>query len=117
MRRFMTLFKKELRELVTLQMFLPFLIIIGLFVSIGQVIANVGAEQPTTVPVAVVDHDGGPLAGVLVTALEQSGLEPVMVDAEVSGETVNAALDEAGTTMTSGNRPSSVTGARSRRGS
>lgn len=99
MRRFMTLFKKELRELVTLQMFLPFLIIIGLFVSIGQVIASVGAGQPTTVPVAVVDHDGGPLAGVLVTALEQSGLEPVMINAEVTGETVNAALDEAGTTI------------------
>lgn len=95
MRRFVTLLSKELRELVTLQMFLPFIIIIVLFATLGQVIADVGTEQPTSVPVAVVDHDGGPLADVIVSALTQSGLEPVMVDAGTTDDAVNGALDEA----------------------
>lgn len=95
MRRFLTLFTKEIRELVTLQMFLPFLIIIGLFATLGQVIADVGGEQPGTVPVAVADNDGGPLADAVVTALEQSGLEPVMVDGDVTGATVPTLLEGA----------------------
>lgn len=99
MRRFLTLLKKELAELLTLQMFLPFIIIIVLFMSIGQVVSDVGAEQSATVPVAVVDHDGGEFAEVLVATLEQTGLEPVRVsaagDALLAGEDINATLDEA----------------------
>ncbi len=99
MRRFLTLLKKELAELLTLQMFLPFIIIIALFISIGQVVSDVGAEQPDTIPVAVAVHDDGPLADVVLNALEQAGLEPVTITGEVTGETVNALLEEAGTTI------------------
>lgn len=99
MRRFLTLLKKELAELLTLQMFLPFIIIIALFISIGQVVSDVGAEQPTTIPVAVAVHDDGPIADVVLAALEQSGLEPVTVEGDVSGETVNALLEEADATI------------------
>ena len=95
MRRFGVLLTKELRELLTLQMFLPFLIVIVLFVSIGQVISDVSAEQPESFPVAVADLDGGPYADVVVSALEQAGLEPVMVDGAPGSDAVTGMLDAA----------------------
>jgi hypothetical protein len=76
MRRFVVLLTKELRELVTLQMFLPFVVVIVVFVSIGQVLSDVGASQVESFPCVVADLDGGPYSSVVLTALEQSGFKP-----------------------------------------
>lgn len=96
MRRFLVLLKKELRELITLQALLPFVVVIVMFVALGQMLSTVTAEQPDTFPVAIADRDGGPIAEVVVTTLEQAGFVPTMVDGTVTGENVRALLDEAG---------------------
>ncbi len=95
MRRFAVLLRKELRELVTLQMFLPFIIVIVLFVSIGQVVSDIGGEQAKTFPVAVTGLGSDPYSSVVYTALEQSGFEPVIVQSEPTPESVDTLLDQA----------------------
>jgi len=100
MRRFFVLLKKELAELITVQMFLPFIIVIVMFVGIGQVMADVGAEAENgAIPVAVVDADGGAYSAVVLAALEQAGLEPVAVEPAGAGRDSNALLDDAGASI------------------
>ncbi len=91
----MVLLTKELRELLTPQILLPFVVVIVLFVALGQTLSSVGAEQPDSFPVAVADRDGGPIADVVVTALEDAGFVPTMVDGAVTGDSARALLDEA----------------------
>jgi ABC-2 type transport system permease protein len=95
MRRFLVLLKKELAELLTLQMFLPFIIVIIMFVSIGGVISDVGGQADKgAIPVGVVDADNGTFSPVVLAALEQAGLKPVELKS-ADGKDAKALLNEA----------------------
>lgn len=80
MRRFLVLLKKELRELVTLQIFLPFVLVIVMFVALGQTLSSVSEGQSGPYPIAVIDADGSVFSRLVVTTLEQNGFEPVSVE-------------------------------------
>ena len=95
MRRFLVMLKKELAELLTLQILLPFVVVIVMFVALGQTISSLGADDAGASPLAVADRDGGPYAQVVVAALGQTGFEPVMVEGDVTEESVRGLLDEA----------------------
>jgi len=94
MRRFLVLLKKELAELITPQVILPFVVVILMFGMLGQTMSSLSAEQESTFPIAVADRDGGPLATVVVDALEQSGFEPKLIDDAPDEDTVTAILDD-----------------------
>lgn len=96
MRRFFVLLKKELTELITAQTLLPLVVVIVMFVALGQTLSSVGGDQEGAFPIAVADRDGGQAAQIVVTALEQAGFEPVLVPGPLTDRTVRDVLDEAG---------------------
>lgn len=96
MRRFLVLFKKELAELITPQIILPFVVVILMFAMVGQTMSSIGSEQPSSFPIAVADRDGGPLAKVVLDALDQSGFHPTLIDDAPDEDTVIAILDDLG---------------------
>jgi len=96
MRRFWVLLKKELRELLTLQMLLPFVVVIVMFVALGQTLSNVTADQNGPYPIVVVDKDEAPMAGIVIATLRQSGFEPEMSDEIPTPESVPSLLRDAG---------------------
>ncbi|HSK47015.1 MAG TPA: ABC transporter permease, partial [Coriobacteriia bacterium] len=76
MRRFWVLLRKELRELVTAQMLLPFVVVIVMFVALGQTLSSVGGEQGAgPYPVTVIDLDRTAASQLVIDTLEQSGFE------------------------------------------
>ena len=75
MRRFWVLLKKELRELVTLQMLLPFVVVIAMFSLLGQTLASVGGDGGAAQPITVFDADGSARSRLVVEALVSAGFE------------------------------------------
>lgn len=92
MRRFFVLLRKELRELITPQVFVPFIVVIVMFAALGQTLSSVGGENRGPYPVVVADADGGPMAAVLVEAFEATGFEPTVLDEPVPAESVGDVL-------------------------
>jgi len=87
MRRFYVLLKKELRELVTAQMLVPFVIVIVMFFALGQMLGAVNEDAKGGFPVTVFDQDRSAASRLVITALNDSGF---MVETE-SGTDVDAA--------------------------
>lgn len=79
MNRFVALLKKELAELVTVQALLPFVIVVIAFGGLGQLMSSVVPEREATVPMALIDRDGGAYAHAFAAALGQAGLKVVAV--------------------------------------
>ena len=75
MRRFFVLLKKELRELVTAQMLVPFVIVIVMFFALGQMLGTAGEDDGKGFPITVVDADRSAASKLVATALDQSGFD------------------------------------------
>ncbi|MDP2181062.1 MAG: ABC transporter permease [Actinomycetota bacterium] len=81
MRKFIVLLKKEIRELATAQVLLPFVLTILMFVLLGNVIGQqreADAERPE--PVAIVDLDASSTSTQISEALKAAGYDPVELD-------------------------------------
>ncbi len=94
MRRFMVLLKKELRELVTVQMLLPFVVVIVMFVALGQTLSSVTSDQKGPYPVVVVDLDGKAMASLVVETLKATGFEPSITTEKPDSSAVRALLEK-----------------------
>ncbi|MBF4509966.1 MAG: ABC transporter permease [Aeromicrobium sp.] len=95
MRTFMVLVRKELGELLTLQMLAPFIAIIFVFMALGNVISAAGdTDEPTRV--VVVDNDGTAESAVIGASLEAVGLTVVPVQDEDLDAVVTREADSAG---------------------
>ncbi len=94
MRKFGVLIVKELRELLTVQMLLPFVIVVLVFAMLGDVVGKQGeqaAEQVRTI--VVLDLDETSSSAAVATALESAGYE--IVASEVgSAESIPDAMRE-----------------------
>ena len=88
MRKFWVLLKKELRELLTLQMLLPFVIIILMFVAIGNIVADQGEQAQAAQQVGVVDLDGSDLSAAVIASVESADFEAVSVSATDGDELI-----------------------------
>ncbi len=75
MRRFYILLKKELRELITPQVFLPLIVVIVMFYAIGQLLGASGTSAKAGFPVLVVDGDNTATSKVVISALEKNGFK------------------------------------------
>ena len=73
MRRFFVLLKKELRELITVQMLVPLVIVILLFFGLGQMLGAAGEDDKAGFPVVVYDQDNSAASKLVATALDNSG--------------------------------------------
>lgn len=89
MRKFWVLLKKEVRELITLQMLLPFAITIVMFIAIGNLVGAQGEEAQRVQEVVVVDLDNSAASAALVEVLEQSGFDPIPADLADGNELVH----------------------------
>lgn len=77
MRRFVVLLRKELRELVTVQTLLPFVIVIVMFVALGQTLSAVGGGGKGARPVTVIDADKTATSRLIITTLGKSGFKVI----------------------------------------
>lgn len=74
MKKFLVLVKKEIMELLTLEMFLPLVVIVLIFVFIGKIIGGETAKMQAPQPVAVVDLDSSDISKKTIKILEKSNL-------------------------------------------
>lgn len=93
MRKFWVLLGKELRELLTLQMLLPFVVTVLVFAFIGNVVGAQSKQASTSLPVIVVDQDRSATSSLVIATLRRSGFTPQVRDGAVSREV--AALSRA----------------------
>ncbi|NSW90353.1 MAG: ABC transporter permease [Firmicutes bacterium] len=91
MNRFMALFKKEIRELLTLQMILPLLIGIMIFVFIGNVVGKESRKASSSQSIIVHDLDSSPTSQMVADILESAGYQVFLY----SEETVDLVIEEA----------------------
>lgn len=82
MRRFLVMLKKELRELATKQILLPFVLTIVMFMAIGQLVGQQGEQAEATRRLRMLDLDGTPASASVLQAAEEAGFK---VDLATSG--------------------------------
>lgn len=98
MRKFFVLLRKEVRELLTAQILVPFLVTILVFVAIGNLVGQQGEQAAEELAVAVVDLDGSDSSDGLAAALEAGGFDVIALDAAAL-EDMPSALAEADVTL------------------
>lgn len=75
MNKFRILLGKELRELLTLQIIMPLVIIVIVFFGLGKVIGNEQAKSQETKPLVMLDLDQSAESSVLRKTFEQTNFE------------------------------------------
>ena len=91
MKKFRALLKKELKELITLQMVLPLIIGSLVFAMLGNIIGSETKKMDEPKKIFVVDNDGSDASRLVITALENSNFIP-----EVISGTKDEAIKKAG---------------------
>jgi ABC-2 type transport system permease protein len=91
MKKFFTLFKKELRELVTLQLIIPLIIMVGIFGLIGKVISSEKSKVESTTPLTLIDEDRSRLSEELREIIQKQNFEIH----EIQKKNIDIALKEA----------------------
>lgn len=87
MRKFWVLLRKELLELMTPQVLLPFAISILVFVFIGNVV-GAESERMAGPAVTVIDQDASAASAAVIDALEQSGFAVTAAGADAEPERI-----------------------------
>lgn len=75
MKKFLVLVKKEIMELLTLELFLPLVAVVLIFVFIGRVIGGETAKLQAPQPVAVVDMDNSDISKKTIEIFKKNNLE------------------------------------------
>ena len=94
MRKFLVLLRKEVRELLTPQILLPFLLTVLVFVAIGNLIGQQGEQAETQLTVALVDLDESDASDALAEAVRQAGFTVVSLEASAAGGMPAALAEE-----------------------
>ncbi|MGC8721402.1 MAG: ABC transporter permease [Caldisericaceae bacterium] len=76
MSKFINLFKKDLKELVTIELIIPLLIMVALFSFIGGVMSNETKKAAAPQSILVIDNDNSNLSRNLVNSLSKGNLIP-----------------------------------------
>jgi ABC-2 type transport system permease protein len=75
MKKFMVLFKKEIKSLITLQLIIPIVIMIVLFSLIGNIIGKESKKASEPKDIAVLDYDGTFLSKEIINTLSLSNFK------------------------------------------
>ncbi len=75
MRRFWVLLRKEIKELVTPQILLPFAITIVMFMFIGNIVGQQGSQAEANRHLSMLDADKSAASAALQGAIEQAGFK------------------------------------------
>ncbi len=76
MRKFAVLLRKELKELATPQMLLPFVVTVLMFAFIGNIMGTQGAEDAANRRVIILDLDQSSASELVVDTIAQAGFAP-----------------------------------------
>lgn len=93
MRKFFILLTKELRELVTLQLIIPLVLTMGMFLLIGNVVGKQQEKAKGSQEIAILDQDITPTSSTILTILDKANFKVI---------SVTGPLDEAISTVRSG---------------
>ena len=93
MNKFVALFKKEIRELLTLQMILPLVIGMLVFIFIGNVIGKEGTKARGSQKIMVNDMDSSVSSQTAVDILESSGYQVFLYNEETTDTLFKAARE------------------------
>lgn len=83
MRKFFVLLKKEIKELLTPQMLIPFIAIILVFMFVGKVIGKENEKQIKQNNIAVIDLDNSQTSTSIIDSLGQVGFSVTKYDMSV----------------------------------
>jgi ABC-2 type transport system permease protein len=75
MKKFMVLFKKEIKSLITLQLIIPIVIMIVIFSLIGNIIGKESKKASEPKDIAVLDYDGTFLSKEIINTLSLSNFK------------------------------------------
>ncbi len=100
MHKLLTLIKKEIREMVTWQVLVPALVMVGLFMFIGNVLGKEQAKAKAPQEVLVVNNDNSTTSRAMIEVLKKSnfkvnelGVAPLMVEGATAKERDKAIAD------------------------
>jgi ABC-2 type transport system permease protein len=88
MKKFINLLLKEVRELITMQLFISLLFTVFLFYFIGQVAKTEMKKAARTQKIAVLNLDDSPFSDQLVGNLKTANFQPEMVKNETKEEAI-----------------------------
>jgi ABC-2 type transport system permease protein len=88
MKKFINLLLKEVRELITMQLFISLLFTIFLFYFIGQMAKTEMKKATRTQKIAVLNLDNSPFSDQLVGNLKTANFQPEMVKDETKEEAI-----------------------------
>ena len=94
MNRFAILLRKELRELMTLQMILPFVFVVMIFFFIGNIAGNETRKAAAPQWIAVLDQDRSPLSAELTGLLATQNFRIRSFHDQTLTKTLRQAKDE-----------------------
>lgn len=81
MRRFLVLLKKELLELATPQMLIPFVMPVLIFALIGNLVGSQSTADSTSRVLKVLDQDASAASAVIIDTARETGFTVEMIDA------------------------------------
>src|SRR3989344_1485461 len=93
MRKFGILLNKEIRELLTLQLILPLIITVVLFMIIGQTIGGEIEKIEAQQKIWVSDEDATEMSQQLIAVIESAGVQVIKDDTFVQDEDIATARE------------------------
>ncbi|MBP8612653.1 MAG: ABC transporter permease [Candidatus Atribacteria bacterium] len=77
MKAFLNLFKKDLKELITLQLLIPLIVVVAIYGFIGNVAQSEMKKTANPEPLLIVDYDGSTLSNEFITNLKSVSIPEV----------------------------------------
>jgi len=94
MKKFMNLFKKDIKELVTIQLILPLIIMIAIYGFLGTLVKSETKKAMAPQNVVIVDMDKSTFSNSLIETMKQGNLIPVQSQSDNIEISLNVAKEK-----------------------
>ena len=94
MKKFMNLFKKDIKELVTIQLILPLIIMIAIYGFLGTLVKSETKKALAPQNVVIVDMDKSAFSNSLIETMKQGNLIPVQSQSDNIEISLNVAKEK-----------------------
>ena len=94
MKKFMNLFKKDIKELVTIQLILPLIIMIAIYGFLGTLVKSETKKAMAPQNVVIVDMDKSAFSNSLIETMKQGNLIPVQSQSDNIEISLNVAKEK-----------------------
>lgn len=86
MKKFLVLFKKEIKSLITMQLIIPLIIMVVLFSIIGNIVGKQTQKASEPKDIAVLDYDDTFLSQEVINTLSNSNFKVKILEKNLSKE-------------------------------